>query len=252
MQKVQVKSGARTVQYVNAGLGAIKSMKGKTHEEIYGKEKAENIRKINSKKNSGSNNKNFGGIWHGFNPGKSQKGKTIEEIYGKEKSELIKNKLSIKSSGKNNNMFGKPSPMGSGNGWSGWYEKRFFKSLLELSFLINYVDRFKLKCVSAEKKEYKIKYKDHLDKDRNYFPDFILNDKYMIEVKPKHLRGSFDVLRKKEAALIFCEENNLKYKIITPPRLSNREIGYLIESEKVVLIDRYKEKYEIWKQNHTV
>lgn len=53
---------------------------------------------------------------------KSNKGKTFEEIYGKEKAVELKEKLSERFSGEGNPMFGKPSPEGSGNGWSGWYK----------------------------------------------------------------------------------------------------------------------------------
>ena len=245
-QKSQIKSGLRGIQYINAGLSSIKNMKGKTHKEMYGEEKALEMKMKNSKANSGEKNKNFGGIWHGINPGEFQRGRKYEDIYGDEKSKEMKKKLSIKFSGENNNMYGKPSPNGSGNGWSGWYNNFFFKSLLELSFLINYVDRFNMDCKSAEKKEYRIKYKDYFEKDKNYFPDFIINDKYMIEIKPLYLRKSFDVLRKKESALIFCQKNKLKYKIITPPRLSKNKIKNLIETQQVILIDRYKEKYKSW------
>lgn len=105
MLKIQVKQGKRDQQYIKAGKSAIEKMKGKTHVELYGKEKAEEMRKINSEKNSGTNNKNYGGTWHGTNPGLSQKGKTYEEIHGKEKSDIIKKKISIKSSGKNNPMY---------------------------------------------------------------------------------------------------------------------------------------------------
>ena len=246
-QKEQIKLGIRGIQYINAGLASIKSMKGKTHVELYGEDKAEDMRKINSEKNSGKNNKNYGGTWHGTLI--DLNGKTLEEIHGKEKSDIIKRKISFGCSGEKNGMFGKPSPSGSGNGWSGWYKDMFFKSLLELSFLINYVDKFNMKCKSAEKKEFRMKYIDFEEKVRNYFADFIINDQYMIEIKPEYLRNSFINKRKKEAAVLFCNDNNLKYKMITPPRLTNKEIKNLIESGQVVLIDRYKEKYNIWCKN---
>ena len=34
-------------------------------------------------------------------------------------------------------MYGRFSPRGSGNGWSGWYKEWYFRSLLELSYMIN-------------------------------------------------------------------------------------------------------------------
>lgn len=252
MQKIQVQQGKRIQQYINAGMASIRNMKGKTYEEMYGKEKALVMLQRNSENKSGEKNPNFGGTWHGIPPSVLYKGKTYEEIYGKEKSYLMRKNLSDKFSGKNNNMYGKPSPNGSGNGWSGWYKNIFFKSLLELSFLLNYVDRFNMKCESAEKKKYRMMYKDYYDEERNYFADFIINKKYMIEIKPEHLRNSFINKRKKESALIFCENNNLKYKIITPKKLKFDEIKKLINTEKIKFIDRYKEKYEIWCKNQMI
>ena len=103
---------------------------------------------------------------------KAQKGKTFEELYGKEKAEEIKKKISKRSSGSNNPMFGKPSPQGSGNGWSGWYKGFFFRSLLELSFLV------KSNISEIENAEYiKIKYIDENGKERNYLPDYLKNKK---------------------------------------------------------------------------
>lgn len=244
IQREQIRLGIRGKQYINAGISSIKNMKGKTHIEFYGAEKAEEMRKINSEKNSSINNKNYGGIWHGRKSGTDNKGKTYEEIHGVEFANKIKKKISEKISGEKNGMYGKPSPNGSGNGWSGWYNGFFFKSLLELSFLIKYVDRFNMECKSAENKKYRIKYKNYEELERNYFPDYVINDKYLIEIKPKHLINSFINKRKKESAIIFCKENNLIYKMITPNRLEFDDIKSLVENNKIKLLDRYKLKYE--------
>jgi hypothetical protein len=245
MRKVQVKLGRRTQQYINSGLGSIKKLKGKTHIEIYGEEKALEMKQKNSLANSGVNNKNYGGTWHGIPPSILYKGKTFDEIYGKEKSDIMKQNLSKRHSGKNNPMYGKPSPQGSGNGWCGWYKEYFFRSLKELSFIIFVIERFKFRCESGEKRKYKIQYKDFDGVIRNYFPDFILNDKYVVEVKPKHLFNTFINKRKKESAIEFCNKNNLKYKMISPIKiLTFQEIKKLVDSNQIKFIDRYKQKYE--------
>lgn len=246
-QKEQIKKGIRGKQYINAGLASKKKMKGKTHVEMYGIERALEMRQKNSDANSGENNANYGGTWHGVNPGITQKGKTFDEIYGKEKSNMIKEKIAKFSRGENNPMYGKPSPHGSGNGWCGWYKNWHFRSLMELSFMINVIERFGFRWETGENKKYRISYLDYDDKVRNYFPDFILNERYMVEIKPKHLINTVTNKRKREAAKLFCINNNLRYKIITPTkRFTFEEIKLLIDDNKIKFVDRYQIKYKKW------
>jgi hypothetical protein len=63
----------------------------------------------------------------------------------------MKKKMSDSISGEKNFWFGKPSPVGSGNGWSGWYKGWYFRSLLELSFMIKVIERFKFSWKSADR-----------------------------------------------------------------------------------------------------
>lgn len=177
-------------------------------------------------------------------------GKTVYSIwvqkYGKEladiKLSIFRKKNSDSNSGRKNPMFGKSSPMGSGNGWSGWYKGWFFRSLKELSYMINIIERYDIKWVSGESKEYTINYFDHKNTPRTYRPDFILNEKYMVEVKPKKLWNSDNVKRKKESALDFCRKNNLKYKLVDLPNLSIDTILNLHKSKKIIFTERYERK----------
>ena len=45
--------------------------------------------------------------------------------------------MSASMSGEQNPMFGKQTPTGAGNGWSGWYKDWYFRSLGELSYVVN-------------------------------------------------------------------------------------------------------------------
>lgn len=246
-QKEQYKRGLREEQKIKAGEGYSKKYKGKKLEEIVGKEKAKEMKKKFSENNKGENNWNFGGKWHGIHSSEYQRGKTYDEIYGKEKSKIIKNK--VRCPGNKNGMFGKPSPQGSGNGWSGWYKGWFFRSLKELSFMINVIERFGFNWENGEQKKYKISYTDREGNNRNYFSDFILNEKYMIEIKPKKLHNSDLVKRKKNAAIKFCEKRNLKYKLLAPIKtLSYNDIKILLDTGEIKFIDRYKEKFELWQE----
>lgn len=181
----------------------------------------------------------------------SMSGKTLFEFYSKKFGKEIaieivkkrKEKSSLSSSGKNNPMYGKPSPTGSGNGWSGWYKGWYFRSIRELTYMICVIERFKFKWENGETKKYKIQYVDWEGKTRNYFPDFIIDEKYMVECKPKKLHNSSNVLAKKKAAELFCKSNDLKYKMVDPGFLSTEKMIELYDSRDIKFLPRYEEKF---------
>jgi len=166
--------------------------------------------------------------------------------YGIEEADIrlkdFKEKQSINTTGSNNPMYGKPSPKGSGNGWSGWYKGWFFRSLLELSYMVSIIERFNLNWKNAETNELKIEYVED-DINRNYFADFLIEDKYLIECKPKSLWNSKKVKLKKEAAIEYCKNRNLKYKMIDVKRLTTDEILNLYNNNKIKFTNRYEEKF---------
>jgi hypothetical protein len=179
-------------------------------------------------------------------------GKTFYEVwvekYGieiaNEKMISFKQKLSKNVSGKNNPMYGKPSPTGSGNGWSGWYKGWYFRSFRELTYMVKIIERFNLSWESGESNKYKISYVDYKGSNRNYFPDFIINNKYIIESKPKKLWNSDNVIRKKESAIRFAKKNNLIYKMVDIGKLTDNEIKKLYDLGKIKFIDRYEKLYK--------
>jgi hypothetical protein len=146
-------------------------------------------------------------------------------------------------SGKRNGMYGKPPPNGSGNGYSGWYNGIFFRSLLELNYMVNVLDRFRIDYQSAENKKYRIPYTSYDKSVKTYSPDFIVAGKYLVEVKPKPLWRSTAVKLKKLAAENYCDENGLKYKLVDPGKMNADQIKSLYESGKIVFMKRYKTKF---------
>ena len=220
-------------------LAARATCLGKTLEEICGIEKATKMKLAKSKANSGSNNPNFGGIYSRGFADHPITG-TLEENYGVEKATKMKLAKSKANSGSNNPMFGKPSPNGSGNGWSGWFNGYFFRSLLELSFMILF-EKEGIKFKTGEKFKDKIPYNDN-GKIKNYFPDFILEDGRIIEIKPTSLVNTYSNILKFNAAK---EKFGEKFIVLTEKdcvKIVKTELIKLIESKKVVLMSKYMEK----------
>lgn len=222
-----------------------KSHKGKTFEQLYGKQKAEKIK--NRLSEIARNNTNP--LW--LNPpklsGKEHPcfGKTYEQLFGIEGA--IKRRKLCAHIGKKNAQYGKPAYNGSGNGWSGWYKEWYFRSIRELSFMINYIEKYSVKWESAETSNYAIPYTLYDGSNRHYFADFILNDQILVEVKPKTLINTPLVKLKKEAADKWCINRNLQYKIVSEDDysiLTKEEIQYLYNNNLIKWLPRYQKKYE--------
>lgn len=148
------------------------------------------------------------------------------------------------ASGSGNPMYGKPSPQGSGNGWSGWYKNVYFRSLKELSYMVS-LDQ---SGVSWEPAEWiKIAYKGHDGADRTYCPDFLVDHNLLVEIKPTRLMSSKIVKLKEAAADLHWREKGLTYQLIDPPVISADVVRELRRTGLVKFLDKYEslfiEKY---------
>lgn len=198
----------------------------------------QNVSKVTSGKNNpayGKTNKEYC-----FNAWQ-KKGLTLEEC--KEKYEHLFDNRNL--FGEKNGMYGKPSPEKSGYGINGWYRGIHFRSLLELSYIV-YLDENKISWVGAEGK-IRIKYFDTNNKAKTYSPDFIINEKEVIEVKPKNLYRHNKL--KFEAGRKWCEENNYEYKVITPDYLSD-DVIYKMWNDKIITFSEISLKRMIEKFNN--
>jgi len=241
-QRKQYSEGLRDEQKIAAGNAAIKLMKGKTYKDIFDAETAERLLNIHKTNWSKTGNPNFGGKYsRGF--ADHPLCGPIDDRYGKEKADKMRLNRSNRMQGSNNHMFGKPSPTGSGNGWSGWYKEYYFRSLLELSYLVYLIDN-DIKFEHAENKKYAVKYLNFKGEARNYFPDFyIFETEEIVEIKPKHLIGSVDNIAKFNAARLQYKN----FKIITENeivKLSNDKIKSLYMSGDLKFVDRYDIKFK--------
>lgn len=177
-------------------------------------------------------------------------GKTIYQIwvekYGEDeaKQKLIiwkANKLKTAKRGKENHNYGKTPPKGTGNGWKGWYKGNYFRSLREVTFMI-YLNDSGVKWKSGECKEFSIPYVDAQGTERFYKPDFVVNNKTVIEIKPKKLQELPQVIIKTNAALDFCFKNGFEYQIIDVI-IDAEKIKENLENGHLKFSKKYKQKF---------
>jgi hypothetical protein len=109
--------------------------------------------------------------------------------------------------------------------------------------MIKIIERFNLSWETGESKKYVVEYYDYKGNKRNYFPDFIISNKYVIEIKPKSLIGSDLVSRKKNAAIIFYKKLNLIYKIRSIGLIPTNELITLYNEKKLIFTERYEKKF---------
>jgi len=198
--------------------------------------KTDDFKKKMSEVTSGKNNPMYGrspyDIWL-LKYGKAEADKRMES-FRRKKSEQTK--------GEKNPMYGRPTPQGAGNGWSGWYKGWFFRSLKELSYMIQVIEVMGWQWESAETKELSIPYKDYKGDDRTYRADFLINKDTLVEVKPKKLMTSISNTLKKEAAVQFCEVKGLQYKMVDVKKLPDERIRKLYDSGQIKFTKTYDKK----------
>jgi hypothetical protein len=175
------------------------------------------------------------------------------EKYGKEEAQHLetsrRQKISKTMSGEGNPMFGRPAPLASGGGVKGWYGTHFFRSLRELSYMLE-LDSNGNKWKSAETAEYKISYVNpYTGNAATYHPDFIVNDVRMIECKPVNFHGTVIVKCKEAAARVFCESRGFTYELIDVPVISWKVLFELEQSGAVKLTERTRMKLNAYDHN---
>ena len=76
-----------------------------------------------------------------------------------------------------------------------------------------------------------------------WYVRFQYSQQYLVEIKPKKLHNTVENKIKSDAAIDFCKKNNLIYKKTYCNKLTNEEFTSLIDSNEVILTNRYKIKY---------
>ncbi len=176
--------------------------------------------------------------------------------YGKEEADRReiewKKKLSVTSSGKNNPMYGRSPGHSAGLGYAGKYKGWYFRSLLELSYMIGVIEKEGLAWDNGEKKKYMVPYTSLKGVERTYKPDFFLPDeKKIIEIKPLYALKIPSVQHKIKVSTEYYEKIGYHYEVVTPEMLATEQIQELYENGSIIFGPRNKKKVEAFfaKQN---
>lgn len=165
-------------------------------------------------------------------PNNGRYGKSIEEIviskYGKEIGTQKYQEWSQKlaghgfQEGKLNPSFGKLPSHNSGRSYKGWYKSIFFRSTLELAFLLKYEAENNCLPQSGDNEKYRIIYEGLDGKDRTYIPDFVCPINNVIyELKCAAFVSRPENMAKTKFANIKYRNMGLVYTIITEQDVDN-------------------------------
>ena len=165
--------------------------------------------------------------------------------YGKEEADkrqdIMRKKKSEQSRGSNNPMYGKPAPKGSGGGWSGWYKEWYFRSLRELTYMIDVIEKNNYSWRTGER-DLEIKYIGENGQDRIYRADFLVEEKRMVEIKPEKLMFLQSNVLKKQAAELFCKEKGYEYNMVDIKIMNFDRIVELYKNGTIKFIGKYEQK----------
>lgn len=127
---------------------------------------------------------------------------------------------------------GKPAAKGCGNGWQGWYKGVYFRSLRELSFRMDVLDKVEGQWENGELGKHAIRYVDPIGRSRTYYPDYIVSS-IMYEIKPRRLWETPLVKCKADAGRARCAELGMEYVMVDPVISKER----VMEAYKAGLIE---------------
>lgn len=117
------------------------------------------------------------------------------------------------------------------------HKKGFYhsvKSNKDIYFVSSWEEKFMSMCDEIkeikefDKIGFSIKYQDINNQTRRYIPDFMINNKIIVEVKPKTYVGKYPNPYKFNSCLSYCLKNNLKFIIIAEDELNKESIIKLI------------------------
>ena len=172
----------------------------------------------------------------------AQRGKTVEERIGEEKGKRFREGARRRLK-ENNPQRGKPPRRGGGAGWGGWFDGAYFRSLKELSYLVNVLDG--VEWENGEKAKYAVPYVFE-GVERTYFPDYVVGN-VMVEVKPKGAATFALVVAKAEAAREWAAARGMDYRLVLDdefPILTLSQMKDLHDAGRLKFLPKFETKFE--------
>lgn len=126
-------------------------------------------------------------------------------------------------------------------GYIGYYKEYLFRSLMELSFIL---DKETGHVIRSAEKKHMIKYRFD-NKIRKYYPDFILDDKKIFEIKPKSYFSDRKVRRKCKAIKRYCKNIGLQFEM-TDWKIDLGRIRNLFLSGAIKIVNKSRESVETY------
>jgi hypothetical protein len=143
-----------------------------------------------------------------------RKGKNLEEIFGESKAASIREKLSNSRKGSLNPAYGKIYKY-SGRSVKGYYKGKFFRSLLELSFMIH-LENQNISLDSVRYECFSIPWIDDKGSSRSYKIDFFIpEENTVVEVKQSFALSDRENILKWKAASDFLSLSGIQFKVVT-------------------------------------
>ena len=167
----------------------------------------------------------------------AKRGRTWEDIFGIEGAAKRRVNMRKIMKGNNYNKLG----FGQGGGYTGKYKNLYFRSLIELTFIIE-AERCGLEIYNAENL-----FPMTMDNGKVYKPDFYAPDFFgstIVEIKPSKRVNDEDVEYKASQAAKFCRDNNIQYTIGFDRMLTNDDLKSIYESGDLILTDKMSKRLE--------
>lgn len=142
---------------------------------------------------------------------------------------------------KNWNENSKNNSIGYGNALCGLYKGHVFRSLYELSLMVELEE----KSLCFKEEPFHIHYFSTDGTERRYYPDLLVEGHTIIEVKPKRFLIDDIVRLKIKAAKDYCNRNGMKFLVFTEDEiniLSKKEVQGMIDNKEIMIDGKCKTK----------